>query len=100
MADKYIEEVELPQESLEKTKELAERILKAEEKKTTIGLIIGLICIVAGIILILLGVDGSIDWTLKGMGLESNLAKASPGVVLAVIGLIIIWVTRFSFKIK
>jgi hypothetical protein len=50
--------------------------------------------------LIYAGVEGSIDWSLKGIGLESKLAKASPGVVLAVIGAIVIGFTRFRFIVK
>jgi hypothetical protein len=100
MADKKIEEVELSQKFAEQNPELARDLAKREGSKSTLGLVIGLICVVGGIALIYAGVEGSIDWTLKVMGLESKLAKASPGVVLSVAGVIIIWITRFRYIVK
>jgi uncharacterized protein YjeT (DUF2065 family) len=100
MPNKHIEEVELPRGTVEKDPKLAKQLAKAEERKSTIGLVVGLICIVAGVIIIYAGVEGSIDWTFKAVGLESKLAKASPGVVLAVVGAIIIWITKFRYVVK
>jgi hypothetical protein len=100
MADKYIEEVQLPTKTVDENPELARELARWEGIKSTLGLIIGLICVVGGLALIYAGVEGSIDWSLKGMGLESKLAKASPGVVLTVIGAIVIGFTRFRFIVK
>jgi uncharacterized protein YjeT (DUF2065 family) len=100
MADKNIEEVILPKQTVEQNPELARQLAREEAKKSTFGLVIGLICLVAGLVLIYAGVEGSIDWTLKGIGLESKLAKASPGALLFVVGVIIIWITRFSYVVK
>jgi hypothetical protein len=100
MADKHVEEVELPKKAIEQNPELARDLARAERAKSTFGLVIGLICVVGGLALIYAGVEGSIAWTFKGVGFESKLAKASPGVILAVVGVIIIWITRFRYIVK
>ena len=100
MADKRIEEVEVTENVVREHPELAKQLAKGEQQKSTFGLVIGLICVVGGLALIYAGVEGSIDWTLKGMGLESKLAKASPGVILFLVGLYIIWITRFRYIVK
>lgn len=62
------------------------------------GLILGLACVIGGIILFLNGVTGSTNWTAKFIGAESNISDAAPGVVLFIVGLFIVWVTRFNAK--
>ena len=100
MADKHAEEVELTRQTVEQNPGLARDLAKREGNKAIFGLIIGLICVVGGLVLIYAGVEGSIDWSLKALGLESKLAKASPGALAIVAGVIIIWFTRFSYKVK
>jgi hypothetical protein len=62
------------------------------------GLGLGLVCIIGGVILFLRGVTGSTSWTAKVLGLESNITDAAPGVVLFVVGLFLVFVTRFVIK--
>ncbi len=62
------------------------------------GLILGLVCVVGGIVLFLHGVGGSTSWTAKILGLESKLSDAAPGAVLFVVGLFVVWVTKFDVK--
>jgi hypothetical protein len=100
MADKHVEEVILPKKTAEQNSRLALNLVQWEGIKAIFGLVIGLICVVGGLALIYAGVEGSIDWSLKGLGLESKLAKASPGALVIVAGVVIIWVTRFSYKVK
>jgi hypothetical protein len=62
------------------------------------GLVLGLAAIIGGIYLFIQGVNGSTDWTLKLLGNESNLVQATPGVILFIVGLFIVFVTRYKFK--
>jgi hypothetical protein len=62
-----------------------------------LGLLLGLACIVGGILLFFHGVTGSASWTAKFIGAESKLSDAAPGVVLFVVGGLIVFVTRFRF---
>jgi hypothetical protein len=64
------------------------------------GLLMGLACIVGGLVLALRGVTGSAGWTAKVLGLESELTDAAPGVVLFVVGIFMVWVTRYNVKAR
>jgi len=64
------------------------------------GLFLGCVCIIGGMILFLNGVIGSTSWTAKIIGAESNLVDAAPGAVLFIVGLFIVYVTRFSAKVQ
>jgi hypothetical protein len=64
------------------------------------GLVLGLVCIVGGIILFLRGVTGSTSWTAKVLGLQSSISDAAPGAVLFIVGLFIMFVTRFIIKTR
>jgi len=64
------------------------------------GLVLGLACVLAGMVLCLHGVTGSTGWTAKFTGAESDISDATPGVVLFVVGLFVVWVTRFSIKVQ
>jgi len=65
-----------------------------------LGLVLGLVCIIGGIVLFLNGVAGSTSWTAKILGAESNISDAAPGVVLFIVGLFVVYVTRFDVKVK
>jgi len=62
------------------------------------GLVLGLACVLAGMVLCLNGVTGSTSWTAKFIGVESSVSDATPGVVLFFVGLYVVWVTRFKIK--
>ncbi len=67
---------------------------------SVLGLALGLACVLSGVVLCLHGVVGSVSWTAKFFNAESNLSDAAPGVVLFIVGLFIVWVTRFSIVQK
>ena len=46
----------------------------------------GIGCLIAGIVLTVLGFTGSIEWIVEGAGFMSRLTNASPGIVLMIIG--------------
>jgi hypothetical protein len=64
------------------------------------GLVLGLVCVIGGIILFLHGVTGSTSWTAKFIGLESNISDAAPGAILFIVGLFVVWITRFDIKVR
>lgn len=67
---------------------------------SVLGLVLGLVCVIGGIVLFLHGVAGSTNWIAKILGAESQISDAAPGAVLFVVGLFIVWVTRFKLKIR
>ena len=64
------------------------------------GLIVGISCIIGGFILAIRGIQGKIDWVTKILGSESKIFDASPGAIMLVVGLFIIYITRFFVKYK
>jgi hypothetical protein len=64
------------------------------------GLIVGAICILAGVALFLLGLTGKTSWTISVLGARSQVWDAAPGVVLFLVGLLIVYATRPVVKIQ
>lgn len=64
------------------------------------GLILGTVCILGGIVLFLHGVTGSTSWTAKMLGAESQISDAAPGAILFLVGLFVVFVTRFTAKTR
>lgn len=65
-----------------------------------LGLVLGFTCIVGGIILFLNGIAGSTNWTAKILGAESKINDAAPGTILFIVGLFIVFITKYKMKIK
>lgn len=65
-----------------------------------LGIVLGLAAIIGGIALFLNGIAGSMSWTASFLGAESNINDAAPGAILFIVGLFIVFITRYVFKIK
>jgi len=52
---------------------------------------IGFLALLSGVILSLLGMAGNIEWLVEAHGVTSKLKNASPGVVIAILGVAILW---------
>ena len=63
-----------------------------------ISLIGGIGCLIAGIVLTVLGFTGSIEWIVELSGFTSRLINASPGVVLMILGLFLTLKSRLKIK--
>lgn len=57
-------------------------------------------CLIAGIILTILGFTGSIEWIVEASGFTSKLINASPGIVLIIIGFWLTLKSRLKIKAK
>ena len=65
------------------------------------GLIVGVLCVVLGVVLLFYDVGlASTSWSTKFLGGENNITNAAPGIILATLGLFVILATRFSIKTK
>jgi apolipoprotein N-acyltransferase len=64
------------------------------------GLVLGLACIIGGILLFFHGVAGSSSWVGEAIGVKGKLSDAAPGTVLFVVGLAVVWVTRFAVRVR
>ena len=63
-----------------------------------VGLFLGLSCIISGSILSLYGVTGHASFVASLLGLSTQLNDAAPGVVIFVVGIFIVFITRFRIK--
>ncbi|CAN2050515.1 hypothetical protein GMMP1_970006 [Candidatus Magnetomoraceae bacterium gMMP-1] len=59
------------------------------------GLGLGMFCIVGGIYLFVSGVAGETQMNLKCLGISGKISNAAPGSVLFLVGLFIIFITKF-----
>jgi hypothetical protein len=64
------------------------------------GLVFGMACIMGGIGLFLHGVVGSSSWVGNFIGVQSQLSDAAPGTVLFIVGLAVVWLTRFAVRLR
>lgn len=62
------------------------------------GLVLGLVCMLGGIFLFIQGVTGAAEWYANVLGLESRISQAAPGAILFVVGLAVVYCTRYKFK--
>jgi hypothetical protein len=79
---------------------IAHQVVRYEYIYGTLGLLLGLACILGGVMLGLRGVTGSTSWTAELLGLSSNINDATPGVVLFVVGVFLVWITKPSLKFR
>lgn len=60
------------------------------------GLLLGLVCILTGLALGLAGVAGHTNFTASLLGLNTQLTDAAPGVVVFVVGIFMVFISRFK----
>jgi hypothetical protein len=72
--------------------------LKLKFAYSIVGLVVGLICIIVGMVLGLAGVSGHTNWTADLLGLSTNLNDAAPGVIVFIVGIFVTLITRFRVK--
>jgi archaellum biogenesis protein FlaJ (TadC family) len=77
---------------------LVYRVSKHQLVYSILGLILGLVCIIGGVLLFLAGVTGAMSWTAKFLGASSEIFDAAPGAVLFIVGLFVVFITRYELK--
>jgi hypothetical protein len=77
-----------------------ERLILLQLIYSLAGLVLGLACVIGGILLFFHGVAGSSSWVGQFIGVKSQLSDAAPGTVLFVVGLLVVWLTRFDVRLR
>lgn len=80
--------------------ELSKRTMLYKLIYSLFGLVLGLTCILVGGYLGLSGVAGNSRMVAEVLGLKTELSDATPGVVLFVVGIFMVWITRFNPRIR
>ena len=76
------------------------RILGQRELAYSVtGIVVGFLSIVAGVVLFFFGITGKMTFTTNVGGADSKLVDAAPGTVLFIVGLFIIFFTRFRVEV-
>jgi hypothetical protein len=94
----FIAALELPPEPRER--QFWTRMARLQLIYALAGLIFGMACVVGGLGLFLHGVYGSSSWVGSFIGIQSKLADAAPGTILFIVGLMVVWLTRFSVRVR
>jgi hypothetical protein len=81
-------------------KETLKHIADLQFKYSVVGLVLGMASIILGCILLYVGITGESSFAANAVGMKTELNDAAPGTVLLIIGLLIIYVTRFKFTVK
>jgi hypothetical protein len=87
--------IEIPQRLPEK---VWRRIVAFQFIYSMFGLLVGLLLALAGVVLFLRGVSGASSWTTSVLGLQSEVTDAAPGTILFLVGVVIVFLTRFVVK--
>src|SRR4051812_34091585 len=72
-----------------------ELALKLRFAYSVIGLVLGAVCILAGVMLGLSGVVGHTSFAAQTFGLSTKVSDAAPGVVVFFVGAVFVALTRF-----
>lgn len=83
-----------------KDEQIWQKVLVCQLIYSLTGLFLGLVSIIGGIVLFLNGVLGSTSWAASMLGASGDISDAAPGSVLFIVGLFIVFVTRFKIKLK
>jgi hypothetical protein len=79
---------------------LADKLSQRQLVYSLAGLVLGLLCVLGGVLLFTLGISGTVSWTARFLAAQSHIVDAAPGVILFVIGLFIVCLTRFRVVMK
>lgn len=92
--------VQLKQISIDPSTDVAIQLALAKYQLiySTLGLLLGLASMIGGVYLFVKGITGSMDWIAEFIGVKSNIVNAAPGAVLFIVGLFMVFVTRYNFK--
>ena len=64
------------------------------------GLLLSLAVLLVGCSLFYVGISGNVARVARALGLTIEIAEASPGALLFVVGLLMVWATRYKVSVK
>lgn len=73
-------------------------LAKSYRTGSVTGVVTGAVLSLSGVVLLILGLSGSIDWIVQVAGLSSRLVNASPGVIVTIAGLAVM--VKFKPKVR
>jgi len=92
-----VEEIRLP---IDAPPAVITNAIQAAMRIAMTGLVIGLVIVLAGVVVLVLGVTDAVTWKVSGLGGSSELQTGATGVVIAIIGLGVIFITRMNVRVE
>ena len=89
--------VTFPENLKEKT---ADKLIDSEIKSSWRMFVVAIILILAGVVLISLGVESDSTIAFSFKNLKLDLREVMPGVTLCILGIIIMWRSPINIKVK
>lgn len=96
MAMKKLAATTLPKDSL--THAEIRRIVRYQFIYSIVGVIFGASSMILGSILLYMGLAGNSSFTAKMLGADITISDAGPGTILFIVGLFVIFISRFDIK--
>jgi len=62
------------------------------------GMITGILIVLLGAFMAFRGISGTTNWIFNILGFQSQIAEATPGIILFLLGIVIIYLTRFKIN--
>ena len=79
--------------------DLLGKVIELEYRRQRYALAASVFFAIVGLILLLVGISGSIGWAFEGYGVKTNLTNAAPGVLVLLIAGFILVFSRPSVKL-
>ncbi len=92
----WLEEFEAPTEP---PPALEHELIRIERAESATRLVVGGLVILAGLVLFGLGLAGLVAWGFDGLGVDPEVQTSAAGMVIALIGLLVIGLTRPKIRI-
>ena len=73
--------------------------LKYEFIIVLLSMISGITMIIAGVVFMALGLNGNVEWIVEATDFQSRMINASPGLILAIAGGLLVWRSRMNIKV-
>lgn len=73
--------------------------LRVSKQVALAGLVIGFVIVLAGVVVLLLGVSSAVSWKVSGSWGSSELQTGATGVVVAIIGLGVVFISRLNIGV-
>lgn len=83
----------------EKHPEIVKSVSRHQLTYSLVGLFLGFICVIGGVALFLLGVSQKSQWVTNLLGASSEITDAAPGAILFIVGLFVVFVTRYQMHV-
>lgn len=65
-----------------------------------VGMVVGILFLLGGILLLLNGILGSSHFIASVAGGKLDISDAPPGIILAALGVLIIWFTSYTVQLR